>query len=151
MASPITQAIESDICRMIHACSERMKRFVANRDKKRLCGLTLNQIEILHYVGGKKEVLQQDIVKDFSISKSLASQSISRLVQKGYLKKQRAKDDSRNFRIIATAKLRKLYSSINQIEEKHFVPALKNLPHKDKQSLLILLNAVFKELSEQLS
>lgn len=151
MNSPTAKTLESDICRMIHACSEKMKRFVSNRDKRRLCGLTLNQIEILHYVGGKKEVLQQDIIREFAISKSLASQSISRLIQKGYLKKQRAKDDSRHFRIIATAKLRKLYSSINQIEEKHFVPVLRNLPYKDKQSLLILLNTVFKELSEQLS
>ena len=86
-----------EVCRLLNACAEKMRRFVAHKDNHRLYGLSVGQIEILRFLAeAEGDIMLKDLIKTFKISKSLASQSVARLVRHGFICKSRSTCDSRN-------------------------------------------------------
>ena len=141
----------SDICEILHICSEKMRRFVAYKDNRRLRGLTLSQIEILHYVDKNPNgTMLKKMIQEFGISKSLASQSISRLIKRGYLRKIRSDEDSRNIVIYPTKKLENINNRIRKISQEYFFPAITRIPKGDRKSLFRIMNALHKNLNKDL-
>ena len=152
MENPSKTAECRKICDALHACSEMMKRYAAHKDKRRLSGLTINQIEILHYVARTRSgsAMFGDLTREFGLSKSLASQSVTRLVKQGYLRKTRSGKDGRNIILSRTNKLEKLYNKIKEIEKRHFFPAIEKIPGKKRENLRDALELLHRKLNDEL-
>lgn len=132
--------------KLLHACSEEMRRFVALKDKRRLGGLTANQLDIIHYVGiGGEGVMLADMIKHFGMSRSSATQIVARLIRCGYLKKLASQGDRRNVIILPTEKLRSINSSIDAIEKSHLVPIFESLSAGERAAFYGVLNKVHEK------
>lgn len=92
----------------------------------------------------------KDLIKTFKISKSLASQSVARLVRHGFICKSRSTCDSRNIILSKTKKLELLESKIKQIEIDYFFKAIGNLPREDSIALANLLQSLQINLEKEL-
>ena len=134
-----------------NACAEKMRRFVAHKDNHRLYGLSVGQIEILRFLAvAEGDIMLKDLIKTFKISKSLASQSVARLVRHGFICKSRSTCDSRNIILSKTKKLELLESKIRQIEIDYFFKAIGNLPREDSIALANLLRSLQINLEKEL-
>lgn len=141
-----------DTLKLLHACSEEMKRFILLKDKRQLAGFTMNQLDIMYYVGKSREgVMLGDIIRHFRMSRSSATQTVARLVRCGYLEKRISDGDRRILVISPTDKLRGLNASVFAIEKKYIVPIFDGLPEEDKAAMYKVLNKIYGELSERLS
>ena len=129
-----------------------MRRFVAHKDNHRLYGLSVGQIEILRFLAeAEGDIMLKDLIKTFKISKSLASQSVARLVRYGFICKSRSTCDSRNIILSKTKKLELLESKIRQIEIDYFFKAaIGNLPREDSIALANLLRSLQINLEKEL-
>lgn len=128
-----------------------MRRFVAHKDNHRLYGLSVGQIEILRFLAeAEGDIMLKDLIKTFKISKSLASQSVARLVRHGFICKSRSTCDSRNIILSKTKKLELLESKIRQIEIDYFFKAIGNLPREDSTALANLLRSLQINLEKEL-
>lgn len=140
-----------EVCRLLNACAEKMRRFVAHKDNHRLYGLSVGQIEILRFLAeAEGDIMLKDLIKTFKISKSLASQSVARLVRHGFICKSRSTCDSRNIILSKTKKLELLESKIRQIEIDYFFKAIGNLPREDSIALANLLRSLQINLEKEL-
>ncbi len=141
-----------EICDLINSCTEKMKRYIAYKDNRRLAGLTLNQIEILHYVGGSASGTKlKDLIQKFRISKSLASQSVGRLVSHGYLKKSRSDSDARNILLFRTKKLARLCYKIKRLEKEYIYPLIQRIPNKELETLSKTLKCLSENFNRELA
>ena len=136
---------------LMHSCSEKMKRFVAHKDKRRMSGLTINQIEIIHYIFREGEVSMGDIIDGLRVSKSAASQSVSGLIRRGYLRKWHDKKDARIVKICGTKKLLRVKSAVENIISTYIFPVFEGLSEKDRDSLKRILVKVQDGLERELS
>lgn len=140
-----------EVCRLLNACAEKMRRFVAHKDNHRLYGLSVGQIEILRFLAeAEGDIMLKDLIKTFKISKSLASQSVARLVRHGFICKSRSTCDPRNIILSKTKKLELLESKIRQIEIDYFFKAIGNLPREDSIALANLLRSLQINLEKEL-
>lgn len=134
------ESCEESILELLNECTDKMRRYVAYKDKHRLHGLSISQAEILHYIAARKsEVMFAELIERFKISKSLASQSVSRLIVRGYIRKARAEDDARNIVIYPTKKLEKFHSELKDVERRYLFAALKELSSHQMRDLLNIL------------
>lgn len=140
-----------EVCRLLNACAEKMRRFIAHKDNHRLYGLSVGQIEILRFLAeAEGDIMLKDLIKTFKISKSLASQSVARLVRHGFICKSRSTCDSRNIILSKTKKLELLESKIKQIEIDYFFKAIGNLPREYSIALANLLQSLQINLEKEL-
>lgn len=140
-----------DTLKLLHACSEEMKRFILLKDKRQLAGFTMNQLDIMYYVGTSGGVMLGDIIRHFRMSRSSATQTVARLVRCGYLTKKISDGDRRVVVIEPTEKLKGINSSVLALEKKYIVPIFDALPQEDKAAMHKVLNKIYGDLSERLS
>ncbi len=144
-------AKSEEIFLLMHTCAEKMKRFIAHKDNRRLSGLTINQMEIVHYVFREGEVSMGDIVDGLMVSKSAASQSVAGLIRRGYLRKSRDKKDARIVKICGTKKLARVKSAVEGIISARILPVFDGLSAGDRESLKKILTKVYDGLERELS
>ena len=131
---------------LLHTCSAEMKRFVALKDRGRLSRLTTTQLDIIHYVGARNAgVMLGDIIRHFGMSRSSATQIVARLIRCGYLEKLSSQGDRRNVIIMPTEKLRRITSSIAEIERQHLVPIFEELSAGERAAFYKGLNKIYEK------
>ena len=81
----------------------------------------------------------RDIVEEFRVSKSAASQSASGLIRRGYLRKWRDKKDARVVKISGTKKLMHVKRAVENIISTYIFPAFEGLSEEDRNSVKRIL------------
>lgn len=74
-------------------------------------GLTARQFTVLHAISEKEGLSQTDLVRRTGIDRSTLADMIARLTTKGYVARQRTKDDARANSVKLTANGKKILSS----------------------------------------
>jgi len=91
-------------------------------------------------------VTQKEICEMLYISKSTTSKIIKRLVEKGYLRKEKDPDDKRASRIFLTGKKDKIEDLIKEIDQKAENKMLEGFDKEEKEELRSYLERILDNL-----
>ncbi len=91
-------------------------------------------------------VTQKEICEMLYISKSTTSKIIKRLVEKGYLRKEKDPDDKRASRIFLTEKKDKIEDLIKEIDQKAENKILEGFDKEEKEELRSYLERILDNL-----
>lgn len=92
-------------------------------------------------------VTQKEICQRLHVSKSTTSKIIKRLVEKGYLRKEKDPDDKRASRIFLTDKKEEIEDLIKEIDQKAENRMLEGFDEKEKKELKGYLNRILDNLN----
>ena len=104
-------------------------------------GPTARQFTVLHTVSEEEGLSQTDLVRRTGIDRSTLADMIARLTKKGYLARQRTKDDARANSVKLTAAGRKVLSGASSKVMKAEEEALSMLPKTQQASFMKNLKA----------
>jgi len=91
-------------------------------------------------------VTQKEICERLHVSKSTTSKIIKRLVEKGYLRKEKDPQDKRASRIFLTEKKEEIEDLIKEIDEKAENKMLKGFDDEEKKNLRGYLERILDNL-----
>lgn len=94
------------LCRKINKVSTKVKREITNLKKLHdIDELSGENVRVLGFIYHNKEkIYQKDIEKEFGITRSTASNTISLLEKKGFLKRNSSEEDQRLKSLVLTEK-----------------------------------------------
>jgi len=92
-------------------------------------------------------VTQKEICGKLHVSKSTTSKIIKSLVEKGYLRKERDKEDKRASRVFLTDKRDEIEHLIKEIDEKAENKMLEGFEDKEKEELREYLEHILENLT----
>jgi DNA-binding MarR family transcriptional regulator len=104
-------------------------------------GLTARQFTVLHSISSQEGLSQTDLVRKTGIDRSTLADMIARLSKKGYVARQRTKDDARANSVKLTASGKKILSSHESKVMKAETEALNALPKTQQASFMKSLKA----------
>ena len=78
-------------------------------------GLGHGQVRVLRYIDRHPGVWQQDISEHFKLDKGSTSSLVTSLVNKGFVRKERAMEDQRAFNLVVTEKTIELRPKLKEI------------------------------------
>lgn len=130
-----------------------MIKFIENRLKKnKLDDLIPTHGNVLTALyESNKKLTMTDISKKISKDKSTVTPLINKLLELGYIKKEKSKDDKRVTYISLTDKARDIEDTFNSISSEVRETAYKNFTQEEKEEffrLLKKLNTNFKEANK---
>jgi DNA-binding MarR family transcriptional regulator len=111
-------------------------------------GLTARQFTVLHAISGQEGLSQTDLVRKTGIDRSTLADMIARLSKKGYVARQRTKDDARANAVKLTASGKKILSSHEGKVMKAEADALDALPKTQQSSFMKSLKAYAEALEK---
>ncbi|MBB4658081.1 MarR family winged helix-turn-helix transcriptional regulator [Parvularcula dongshanensis] len=111
-------------------------------------GPTPRQFTVLHTVSMEEGLSQTDLVRRTGIDRSTLADMIARLTKKGYLARQRTKDDARANAVKLTAQGRKIMKSAETKVMKAEEDALAMLPKTQQSSFMKNLRAYAEALDK---
>jgi len=109
-------------------------------------GLTSRQHVVLKSVATGTEVSQTDVVVATGIDRSTVADMVRRLVERGYLERQRTKHDARMYVVRLTTKGRKALREVDPIRERCEAQLLDAIPKKDRDGFLRGLQGIVETL-----
>ncbi|MCQ8185768.1 MarR family winged helix-turn-helix transcriptional regulator [Parvularcula maris] len=104
-------------------------------------GLTARQFTVLHAISEQEGLSQTDLVRKTGIDRSTLADMIARLGKKGYVARQRTKDDARANAVKLSASGKKVLSSHEGKVMKAEAAALDALPKTQQSSFMKSLKA----------
>jgi len=111
-------------------------------------GLTARQFTVLHAISEKEGLSQTDLVRRTGIDRSTLADMIARLTSKGYVARQRTKDDARANSVKLTAAGKKILSSHIAKVTKAETAALGLLPKTQQGAFMKALTAYAEALDK---
>lgn len=111
-------------------------------------GLTARQFTVLHAISEKEGLSQTDLVRRTGIDRSTLADMIARLTSKGYVARQRTKDDARANSVKLTATGKKILSSHVAKVTKAETAALGLLPKTQQGAFMKALTAYAEALDK---
>ena len=111
-------------------------------------GPTARQFTVLHTVSQEEGLSQTDLVRRTGIDRSTLADMIARLTKKGYLARQRTKDDARANSVKLTASGRKVLTSASNKVMKAEEEALSMLPKTQQASFMKNLRSYAEALDK---
>lgn len=108
--------------------------------------LSPNEIEVVSYLKGKS--CGSEIAREFHVSKTLVSRSVSFLVQKELLIVEEGVTDKREKVLSLTEKGKELYLKIQSIKGRFFSTALKHFEEREMRVLEALMKLLLRNVSE---
>ncbi|ERN53944.1 MarR family transcriptional regulator [Alkalihalophilus marmarensis] len=101
-------------------------------------------IRLLQHVEKKKETTIGDLATYLGVTHNTASEHIKRLIQKGYVTKERRVEDERKVYVILTAEGRKVLLKNTQLDHEKLKDVLENLDPSD----IVMIEKAFMLLSQ---
>lgn len=111
-------------------------------------GLTARQFTVLFAISEKEGLSQTDLVRRTGIDRSTLADMISRLTSKGYVARQRTKDDARANSVKLTASGKKILSTHEPKVMKAETAALSLLPKAQQAGFMKALTAYAEALDK---
>jgi DNA-binding MarR family transcriptional regulator len=111
-------------------------------------GLTARQFTVLHAISEKEGLSQTDLVRRTGIDRSTLADMIARLNKKGYVARQRTKDDARANSVKLTASGKKILSSHESKVIKAEQEALSMLPKTQQGTFMKSLKSYAEALDK---
>jgi len=108
----------------------------------RQCGLNTSQFLALLMVGNASGLSIKELKEKLSIPGSSLTFTIDALEKRGLVKRQRSKEDRRQWFLSLSAKGERLYTEILRQESKAFSPALDNLSEDERTGFLRLAEEI---------
>ncbi len=126
------------------------RAIIANRNKMLApLGLTSSQAEALIYIlkkGKEKEVTVADMVEHFSLTHQTISGIISRLIEKGFIYKQKSKLDSRCFILLPTVEGKKIDNLLRKHAQETQNQMMESFTEQEISQYLSFLNKARENL-----
>jgi DNA-binding MarR family transcriptional regulator len=124
--------------------TELMEIFIGMSQVTRYCrqdvafceGVTFHQFMILDAIVKKKELQMSELHKLLAVEKSTTTRLINPLIQKGLLRREKAKHDSRAATLILTADGKKIHRKVSLCLAGFFQKVTHNIPQGKKQQIL---------------
>ena len=91
-------------------------------------------------------ITQKELCNDMLVSKSTTSKRITRLEEKGYIRKQRDPDDRRKTRIYLTEKKAEVKDVVQEMNNEADRLMLKDFSEKEENQLIDYLNRILNNL-----
>ena len=111
-------------------------------------GLTSRQFTVLHAISEQEGLSQTDLVRKTGIDRSTLADMIARLTSKGYVARQRTKDDARANSVKLTAAGKKSLTSSESKVMKAETAALSLLPKTQQGAFMKALQAYAEALDK---
>ncbi|MEM9810330.1 MAG: MarR family transcriptional regulator [Pseudomonadota bacterium] len=111
-------------------------------------GLTSRQFTVLHAISEQEGLSQTDLVRKTGIDRSTLADMIARLTSKGYVARQRTKDDARANSVKLTASGKKALSGAESKVMKAEAAALNLLPKTQQSGFMKALQAYAEALDK---
>ena len=130
--------------RMNNQNTELMEIFVGMSQVTRCCrqdvafceGVTFHQFMILDALATKKEMQISDLHKLLAVEKSTTTRLVNPLIQKGLLKREKARHDSRAATLILTTDGKKIHQKVSLCLAGFFQKVTQNIPKDKKPQIL---------------
>jgi len=107
-------------------------------------GLNIFQLLALILIGSTKGVSIKEVRKKLSVPGSSLTFTIDSLEKKKLIKRQRSREDRRQWLLSLSAKGEKLYSEILRTEREAILPTLEKLSDTEKVTFLKLAEEIIK-------
>lgn len=134
-------------------CMERENRKKEQQLLKRGIDITKSQGAVIGFVffnnANKTEVYQKDIEKQFNLRRPSATNLISRLEEKGYLKRSKDELDGRSKKLTVTEKGLSLIDVIKENVTRLEKKATKGLSKKEIDSFYSVIDKMMNNLKEE--
>ena len=116
------------------------------QDELKTYSLSPNEIEVVSFLKGKS--CGSEIAREFDVSKTLVSRSVSYLLKKELIKVENGTVDKREKILSLTEKGKQLAEEIENMKDHFFTKALKHFEDREKQVLEALLKLLLRNISE---
>ncbi len=103
-----------------------------------------NEIEVLSMA--RKKTCATEIAKEFDVSKTLVSRSVSYLEEKGMLVTEKSEVDKREQVLKLTEKGEEIVSEIDKMKQEFFDKTFRHFEEREKQVLRALLMMLMKNI-----
>lgn len=126
----------------------RLKKAYKNFAQKELkdYDFSPNEIEVLSFA--RQKSCATEIAKEFDVSKTLVSRSVSYLEQKGMITSERSSVDRREQVIKLTEKGAVVAEKIDIMKQRFFDKSFNHFEEKEKEVLKVLLMMLMKNIFE---
>lgn len=107
--------------------------------------VTTREIHAIQCVGDRTGITVTEVARFFGISKSAASQTVTRLVKRGFVEKKPAPDSKKEFQLILTRLGRKAYRAHERFhgsDMRHIIDSLSGFSLQQNATLSAMLNAI---------
>ncbi|MFW6196738.1 MAG: MarR family winged helix-turn-helix transcriptional regulator [Thermoplasmatota archaeon] len=94
-------------------------------------------------------VTQKEICEKIPISKSTTSKMVNNLIDKGYLRKEKDKEDRRANRIYFTEKKEEIENIVKELDEKAEEMMLKDFEDEEKEQLKKFLIRILNNIEDE--
>jgi DNA-binding MarR family transcriptional regulator len=107
-------------------------------------GLNVFQLLALLLVGNKEGISIKQLKQDLSLPGSSLTFTLDSLEKKRLIKRQRSKEDRRQWRLFLSARGKRLHQEILKAESEAILPALENLSEKETAAFLRIAEEFLK-------
>ena len=131
-----------------------VRAFGLHKPDETPCGqpITVAEAYALTEIAREGQLLQNDLVQRLNLAKSSVSRLVEKLVERGWIVRERSPDDGRAWLLALTEAGESVAASLAQTREAKFLQVLNHIPPTERESVqqaLDILIQAMREASEQ--